>query len=662
MPRDSNGVYTLPPGNPVVPNTLIEADWANQTMEDVADAMTGSLPRDGSAPMLAQLILPSVAPTNSRAAVPKSYVDQLVGFSSGLPIGSVIPFAGGSGPSGFLLCNGQSVSRITYSALFAVIGTIYGAGDGSTTFNVPDMRAQFVRGVYDGRTLGSKQDGSFAAHTHAVSDTGHTHTSNDPGHSHTQTAHSHTISDPGHSHDISTYNGGTAVLNHAKASDQTGANGGAETGQDTTGITIQSAQPAIQANTTGVSLDPAYTGISLGVAGGTETVPQNIAYNYYIKAVQDGTLSTVTAIQSSDSNVLAVDETNPAVPVLTPKTNVPFGMLKLDQNAKVPLANSSSGIQTFLGLFDASGGNNPSQEFPTTTFVNGDTYIVGVAGTINVYNPDTNTAAPTLVEVGYNLIYLASPAVQPTGWYYTVASASGIAAASVLFAPSGSISASNVQAAIQELDAETLKGPLTAANVANVPTGTISSTNVQGAINELEAEKAPASAGSASGTTFTPTAGIAATDVQGAIAELEADVSSALAAKAPSNGAVLSSPTVNSPNFNNTPLSNIKTATFAGVGVAAAASGAVTIDWATAQNFRQPEPTGAITYTFSPPPGVCHLQLFIDSDGTSTAYPPTWPASVIWYGAVWQPVANKKAFINMWYDGTNYHATGMNQA
>lgn len=55
-----------------------------------------------------------------------------------VPTGTVIDFAGSSAPNGYLLCNGTAVSRTTFSALFAVIGTTYGAGDGSHTFNLPN--------------------------------------------------------------------------------------------------------------------------------------------------------------------------------------------------------------------------------------------------------------------------------------------------------------------------------------------------------------------------------------------------------------------------------------------------------------------------------------------------------------------------------------------
>lgn len=66
-----------------------------------------------------------------------------------VPTGSVFPYAGTSAPTGYLLCFGQAVSRTTYSALFAVISTTYGAGDGSTTFNLPDLRGRTVAGKDD---------------------------------------------------------------------------------------------------------------------------------------------------------------------------------------------------------------------------------------------------------------------------------------------------------------------------------------------------------------------------------------------------------------------------------------------------------------------------------------------------------------------------------
>ena len=69
------------------------------------------------------------------------------------PSGMVAMFANSTAPSGWLKCNGQAISRTDYSDLFDAIGTTYGTGNGSTTFNVPDLRGEFLRGWDDGRTV-----------------------------------------------------------------------------------------------------------------------------------------------------------------------------------------------------------------------------------------------------------------------------------------------------------------------------------------------------------------------------------------------------------------------------------------------------------------------------------------------------------------------------
>jgi hypothetical protein len=115
------------------------------------------------------------------------------------------------------------------------------------------------------------------------------------------------------------------------------------------------------------------------------------------------------------------------------------------------------------------------------------------------------------------------------------------------------------------------------------------------------------------------------------------------------------------PALANTAVTGFKTATFNSQTTIATTTGSITVDWTTAQNQKQTEPTGTITYTFTAPPGVGHLQLLVDSDGTSTAQTFNWPGTVIWLGATWTGVNNKKAVINFWYDGTNYYAMGSNQ-
>lgn len=88
------------------------------------------------------------------------------------PVGAVMYMGASSAPTGYLKCNGAAVSRTTYAALFAAIGTTFGVGDGSTTFNVPELRGEFIRCLADGRavdtgrSLGSAQSDAFASHTH----------------------------------------------------------------------------------------------------------------------------------------------------------------------------------------------------------------------------------------------------------------------------------------------------------------------------------------------------------------------------------------------------------------------------------------------------------------------------------------------------------------
>lgn len=90
--------------------------------------------------------------------------------SSGVPTGSVFPFAGSSAPSGFLFCNGAIVNRTTYATLFASIGTTYGGGDGSTTFALPDLRGRTVIGSGTGSGLTSRTHGATGgAETHTLS-------------------------------------------------------------------------------------------------------------------------------------------------------------------------------------------------------------------------------------------------------------------------------------------------------------------------------------------------------------------------------------------------------------------------------------------------------------------------------------------------------------
>jgi len=160
-----------------------------------------------------------------------------------LPAGAVQAFAMNSAPAGWLAADGTAVSRSTYAALFSALGTTYGAGDGSTTFALPDLRGIFVRGsgsqtiaavTYSGAAFGGKQGDSFRSHTHGVTDPGHGHT--------TQFAY--------------------------------GSNASGALDCNLSGTPTNRFQSGVNANTTGISIQS---------TGGTETRPANIAMLYCIK-------------------------------------------------------------------------------------------------------------------------------------------------------------------------------------------------------------------------------------------------------------------------------------------------------------------------------------------------------------------------------------------
>ena len=169
----------------------------------------------------------------------------------GVPSGAVFCMAVATVPSGYLECNGAAVSRTTYAALFAVIGTSYGAGNGSSTFNLPDLRGEFIRGFDNGkgtdsgRSIASSQSSNNLSHGHSVSAT-----VNDSGHNHATSLASKRVFLVGGSQNVPF--GGS----------------GNYPGQD-------------------FSMSNANTGVTVSItqsdAGGSEARPRNIAMMYIIK-------------------------------------------------------------------------------------------------------------------------------------------------------------------------------------------------------------------------------------------------------------------------------------------------------------------------------------------------------------------------------------------
>jgi microcystin-dependent protein len=223
--------------------------------------------------------------------------------NAGCPVGTIALFAGPSYTisnfPNWLPCVGWAISRTTYSTLYAYLGTTWGSGDGSTTFNIPEMRGRFPVGAayynagppaawlggpapgstirYPGGVGGEEvhtlSTGEIPAHAHGVSDPGHAHSVYDPGHA-------HGISDPGHSH---SYNQspipGPQI--QAGAGDWANRPVSANTGASGTGIGIYGAG-------TGIGIYAAGTGISIGNAGGGaahNNMPPWAGVTYMIKVL-----------------------------------------------------------------------------------------------------------------------------------------------------------------------------------------------------------------------------------------------------------------------------------------------------------------------------------------------------------------------------------------
>ena len=192
------------------------------------------------------------SPTVPNQAATKQYVDDNAGGGGGggvNPTGVILAFGGVAAPSGYLLCDGSLISRTTYAALFAVIGTAYGEGDGSTTFKLPDYRGRFVLGKAasgTGAVLGVT--GGSLDHDHSIAS--HHHTG--PSHSHAQVAHSHDLGNSESSGAASPGTNSVGGHDHAVPSQSTSADSHAHSFSDSFTTGGGSLSGATQADPSGV--------------------------------------------------------------------------------------------------------------------------------------------------------------------------------------------------------------------------------------------------------------------------------------------------------------------------------------------------------------------------------------------------------------------------
>jgi microcystin-dependent protein len=195
-----------------------------------------------------------------------------------VPTGVVLPYSGATAPTGYLLADGAAVSRATYAALFSLFNTTYGSGDGSTTFNLPNLKARFPVGR-DATVASHDVLGETGGTRDAVS-VAHSHTASSSSNSHDHTHGFTTSSDGAHTH---TPLGGGSFNKYDGTGSATGFSGG-------TVITLANTTSSDGAHThTGTTggINQAHihtiTVNSDGVSGTNQNLPPYLTLNYIIK-------------------------------------------------------------------------------------------------------------------------------------------------------------------------------------------------------------------------------------------------------------------------------------------------------------------------------------------------------------------------------------------
>jgi len=209
-----------------------------------AMSVGGNLSVTGTTALGGTATAPTVTPSTDSSTKIATTAFVASAITSAVITGTISMWPVSSAPTGYLVCNGSAVSRTTYAALYAIVGTTFGSGDGSTTFNLPNYTNRMPYGTTIGATGGSA-DAVVVSHTHTASS-------------------STSITDPGHSH-IYYLKTGTGYRPSAGGNENNGYD--ASTSTSTTGITASTST----------------TNTSTGVSGTNANLPPYLGINFIIK-------------------------------------------------------------------------------------------------------------------------------------------------------------------------------------------------------------------------------------------------------------------------------------------------------------------------------------------------------------------------------------------
>jgi len=217
------GTSTMAANVAIAGNTSIAAATTSISTTSGAVTVAGGAGVAGNLHVGGQIVTPTMpAGTANTAVATTAFV-----LNNSVPAGGLMMWPTASAPIGWLLCNGTAVSRTTYAALFAILGTTFGVGDNSTTFNLPNYTNRVpvgAGGLYAMGATGGSKDATVVSHTHTATATS-------------------TVNDPGHNHEILPKAAGAqqTVGNFLQGSPLDADYGSLNTGNRTTGITVATA-------------------------------------------------------------------------------------------------------------------------------------------------------------------------------------------------------------------------------------------------------------------------------------------------------------------------------------------------------------------------------------------------------------------------------------